>query len=173
MNTLFRFFSKLIQNHKLFQSSILFNTFPSKHGDIQKQAKVTAVSRETQECTRNSQSHNTFVPGITEEYITQVSEEIEGRVIEKLSQESNWTKSRILAALSKLDEYLLNPQVRTLSGTVPWTSRNNDLENREPTGDRFQSGYLPEVEFFACRTGNSIDSDLEDTSHCILEVLAL
>ena len=47
--------------------------------------KLAAVSRETEELTRNSQSQNTSVPVITEEYITQVSEEIEGRVTEKMS----------------------------------------------------------------------------------------
>ena len=41
---------------------------------------LAAVSRDTQESARNDQSQNTFVPGMTEEYITQVSEEIEERV---------------------------------------------------------------------------------------------
>ena len=40
---------------------------------------LAAVSRETQENARNSRAQNTFAPGMTEEYITQVSEEIEGR----------------------------------------------------------------------------------------------
>ena len=70
-----------------------------------------------------------------------------------------------MGALSKLDEFILNPQVRTFSGTVPRTSRNNDLENREPTGDRSQSNPHPEAEFSACQTNNSIDSDQEETSH--------
>ena len=72
-------------------------------------------------------------PGITDGYITQVSKEIEGRVTKKLSQEFSRTESRILWALSKLDEFLLNPQMQTLSGTVPGASRNYDLKNRQPT----------------------------------------
>ena len=72
---------------------------------------------------------------MTEEYISQVSEEIEGRITEKLSQEFSRTESRILVALSKLDEFLLNLQVRTCSATVPGTSRNNGSDSREPTGD--------------------------------------
>ena len=67
-----------------------------------------------------------------EEYITQVSEEIEGRVTKILSQEFSRTESRILGSLSKLDEFLLNPQIRSFSGTVPGTSRNTDLEIGKP-----------------------------------------
>ena len=43
-----------------------------------KKRKLAAVSRDTQGSARNGQWQNTFVPGMTEEYITQVSEEIEG-----------------------------------------------------------------------------------------------
>ena len=127
--------------------------------------KFAAVSRETQEHSRHSQSQNTFVPGITEEYLTHVSQAIESRMAEKLSQEFSGTESRILGALPKVDEFLLNPQVRTLSGTVPGTSRNNGPENREPTRDRSQSDPYPEVEFSTSWTSNSVDSDQEETSH--------
>ena len=41
--------------------------------------KLAVVSKGTQENTRNSQAQNTVTPGRTEEYIPQVSEEIEGR----------------------------------------------------------------------------------------------
>ena len=44
--------------------------------------------------------------------------------------------SRILGALSKLEEFLLNPQVRTCSVVVQGTSRNANSENRETHGDR-------------------------------------
>ena len=128
---------------------------------------MAALSRETQENARNSQSQNTFVPGKTEEYITQVSEEIEGRVTKKLFQELSKTESRFLAALSKLDEFPLNPQVRSFSGTIPGTSRNSDLENPEPTGDRSQNGPYPEVELSTRRTSNSADSDEEETSQTV------
>ena len=75
-----------------------------------------------------------------------------------------------MGALSKLDELLLTPQMRTLSGTVRGTSRKNDLENQEPTGDRSQSDAYPEVEFCNRRTSNSVDSDKEETSHNILNI---
>ena len=47
---------------------------------LRNKRKLAAVSRDTQESARNGESQNTFVSGMTEEYIIQVSEEIEGRV---------------------------------------------------------------------------------------------
>ena len=75
--------------------------------------KLAAVLIEAPEITRNSQLQNTLNPERAQEYISQVSEEIEGRVTVDPSKEFSWTESRILGALSKLDEFLLNPQVRT------------------------------------------------------------
>ena len=49
------------------------------------------------------------------------------------------THSCIVGALSKLDELLLKPQIRTLLGIVPGTSRNTDFENQEPSGDCSQN----------------------------------
>ena len=71
----------------------------------------------------------------------------------------------VLCLMSILDEFLFNPQVRILSRTVPGTSHDNDLENREPTGDRSQSDSRHEVEFSVCRTSNSINFDPKETSH--------
>ena len=100
---------------------------------------------------------------MAQEYISQVSEEIEGRVTEKLSKEFSRTESRVLAALSKLDEFLLNPQVRTCSVAVPGTSRNNNSENREPTRDRSLGDPRPEAVFSACHTSHLNDSEQEET----------
>ena len=82
-----------------------------------------------------------------------------------MSQEFISTESRILGAPSKVDEFLLNPQARTLAGAIPGTSRNNDTENREPTRDCYQNDPYPDVVFSACRSINSIDSDHEESSH--------
>ena len=128
--------------------------------------KIAAVSRDIQEIARNGQSQNTFVPEMTEEYITQVSDEKEGTVIKKLlSQEFSRTESRVLGALSKLDEFLLNPQVRTYSGTVPTTSQNNFSDKREPTGDRSLKNCSPKLEFSVRQATTSVDSDREETFH--------
>ena len=56
---------------------------------------MAVVSKETQEHPRNSQSEIASVPGITEEYITQVSEDFEGSVTIKLSHDFSGTKYRI------------------------------------------------------------------------------
>ena len=55
---------------------------------LRKKEKVSG-SFETPENTRNNQSQNTFKPAMAEEYITQVSKEIERRVTKKLLQESS------------------------------------------------------------------------------------
>ena len=102
---------------------------------------------------------------MAKEYISQVSEEIEGRVTKKFSKERSRTDSRILGALSKLDEFFLNPQVRTCSLAVPGTSRNIDSENREPTGNRSLGGPCPEAVFSTHHSGNLNGSELEETDH--------
>ena len=132
---------------------------------LRNKRKLAAVSRETQEFPRNSQLQNTTAPGFTEEYIAEVFEEIEGRVTKKMSRVSSRIECRISGALSQLDEFHLNPQVRTFSGTVPRIFRNADVENQEPSGDRFQNDPHPEVELFACRVSSLTDSDLDETSH--------
>ena len=103
---------------------------------LRNKRKLAAVTSETQEENpRNGQSRNTAVPRINEEYITQVSEEIEGRVIKKLSPEFSRTESSILGALSKLDEFLLNPQITTHPETVLGTFRNTNVENQGTNED--------------------------------------
>ena len=121
---------------------------------LRKKRKIAAVSRETPENTRNIQSRNTLDPEMAQEYSLQVSEEIDGRVSKKISKEFSWTESRILGALSKLDEYLLNPQVRTCSVALPGTSKNSDSGNREPNGDRSTNEPCPEVVISSHQSGN-------------------
>ena len=124
-----------------------------------------AVSRETPENSRNNQSQNSLDPGMAQEYISQVSEEIEGRVSRKLSKEFSRTVSCIFSALSELDEFLLNPQVRTCSVAVPGTSRNNNSENRETTGNRSLGDHCLEAVFSACHSSNQNDSEQEESHH--------
>ena len=114
---------------------------------LRNKRKLAAVSRETPESTRSGRAPNVLDPELTQDYISQVSEEIEGRVTKKLSKEFSRTESRILGALSKLDEFLLNPQVRTCSVVAPGTSRSNNLENQGTNEDRPSGDPGPEVEF--------------------------
>ena len=127
---------------------------------------LAAVSRETQEkYPSNGQSRTTPVLRINGEHITQLSEKIEGRVAKTLSQEFSKTEARYLSSLSKLNESLLNPRIRTLSGTVPVTFWTTGVENSESTADCFRNDPPPEVEFSIYQFGNLKDSDLEEASH--------
>ena len=132
---------------------------------LRNKRKLAALSRETAENTRNNQSQNTLDPGIAQEYIYQVSEEIEGRVTKKLSKEFSRTESRILGALSKLDDFLLNPQVLTCSVAVPGTSRNSGSENQEPTVDRSSWCPCSKAVFSTYHSSNLNDPEQEETHH--------
>ena len=79
--------------------------------------KNLAATENQEEHPRISGSRNTAIPPVNEDYTTQVSMQIEGRVTRKLSQEFSKTKSRILGALSKLYE-VLTQHTRSQAGTV-------------------------------------------------------
>ena len=132
---------------------------------LKNKRKLAAVSREAPESTRNSRAQNTLDPESAQDYISQVSEEIEGRVTKKLSKEFSRTESRILGALSKLDEFLLNPRVRACSVAVPGTSRNNNSENRETTGDRSSDDHCPEVRYSSHHSGHLNSPEVEEYPH--------
>ena len=98
--TIFRFSTKL--NKKNAKNSIFttVKNLPCKKVVMTRNKQpLAAVSRETQEeHSRKGQARNTSVRRNNEKYITQVPEEIEGRVTKKLSQEFSRTESRILEA---------------------------------------------------------------------------
>ena len=130
---------------------------------LENKRKLAAVSREAPEGSRGSRAQNALDPELTQDYISQVSEEIEGRALKKLSKEFSKVESRLLGALSKLDELLLNPQVRTCSLAVPGTSRNSNSENRENTGDRSSDDPYPEMGSFFITLVNSTDQSQKPT----------
>ena len=134
---------------------------------LRNRRKLAAVSRETPEGSKGSRAQNVLDPESTQDYISQVSEEIEGRVTKKLSKEFIKTESRILGALSKLDELLLNPQVWTCSVAVPGSSRNKKSENRETTGDRSSDDPYPEVGYFSHHSGQLNNPDTETNPHMV------
>ena len=119
---------------------------------LRNKRKLAAVSRETPDSSRSSRGQTVLDAELTQNNISQVSEEIEGRVTKKLSKEFNKTESRILGALSKLDEFLLNAQVRNCS-VVQGASRNANSENRETHGDLSLNDPYPEVGYFSHRSG--------------------
>ena len=87
--------------------------------------KLAALNKENcEDQRRRNLAQNSNVPRSQKDYITQVSESIEGRVSKKLSQGSSGTENRILGALAQLDVFLMNPLIQGHSGTAPETSRN-------------------------------------------------
>ena len=71
---------------------------------LRKKRQLAALNKENcEEHPRINLSQNSNVPRAQEDCITQVSEEIEGRVTKKLSQEFRRTENRILGAISRLD----------------------------------------------------------------------
>ena len=155
------------KNKAQIQSSSLIKLSRTLMAMLRKKRKLAAVSRETPEFTRSSRVQNTLDPESTQDYISQVSEEIEGRVTKKLSKEFSWTESCILVAFSKFDEFLLNPQVRTCSVAVPGTSRNNNSEKRETTGDRSSDNPCPEVRYSSRHSGQINSPEAEDGPHSL------
>ena len=87
--------------------------------------KLAAIIKENcEEHPRSNLAQNSTVPRSQEDYITQVFEKIEGRVTKNLSQEFSRTEDRILGALARLDDFLMNPLLQGHSGTIPEFSRN-------------------------------------------------
>ena len=147
-----------------------WQNFPSRSmATLRSKRKLAAVSRKTPEGSRSSRGQTVLDPELTQGYISQVSEEIEGRVTKKLSKEFSKTESRILGALSKLDEFLLNPQVRTCSVAVQWTSGNAISEDRETHGDRSSNDPYPEVGYFPHHSGQLNSPEAETNSHMVTE----
>ena len=72
--------------------------------------------------------------------------------LKKLSQDFSRTESRILGALSKLDDFLLNPELQTHSGTVPGTFQNTNVESQGTNEDDSQSDPHPKAGLFRSQT---------------------
>ena len=108
--------------------------------------KLAASNKENcEEHPRSNLALNSNVPRSQEDYITQVSEEIEGRVTKKLSQEFSRAENRLLGALARLDDFLMNPLLQGHSGTTPETSRNMFNINQGTSEDDSQSNPHPEA----------------------------
>ena len=68
--------------------------------------KLAALNKtKCEEHPRSKLAQNSNVSRSQEDYITQDSEEIEGRVTKKLSQDFSRTENRILGALARLDDF--------------------------------------------------------------------
>ena len=111
--------------------------------------KLAALNKENcEEHPRINLAQNSSAPRSQEDYITQVSEEIEGRVTKRLSKEFSRTENRILGALARLDDFLMNPLPPGGSGTTPEPTRNASGINQETNEDDSQNDPHPEASFF-------------------------
>ena len=111
--------------------------------------KLAALYKEN--CEEHPRSHlaqNSNVPGSQEDYITQVSEEIEGRVTKRLSGEFIRTENCILGALARLDDFFMNSLLQGHSGTTPEPSRNALSTSQGTNEDDSQNDPLPEAGLF-------------------------
>ena len=118
--------------------------------------KLAAVNKENcEEHPRSNLAQNSNVHRSQEDFISQVFEEIEDNLTEKLSQEHSRTESRILGALSRLDDFLVNPFFQGHSGTTPETSRNTLRKNQGLNEDDSQSDLHPEAGVCQSQTTNS------------------
>ena len=116
---------------------------------IRNKRKVAALNKENfEEHPRSILAQISNVPRSEEDYITQVSEEIEGRVTKKLSQEFSRTENRILGALARLDDFLMNPLIQGHSVTAPETSQSVFSINQGTNEDDSQSKPHPEAGLF-------------------------
>ena len=113
-------------------------------------------------------AQNSNVPRSQEDYITQVSEEIEGRVTKKVSQEFSRTENRILGPLARLDDFLMNPLIQGHSGTAPEASRNVCSINQGTNEDDSQSDPHPEAGL--PHTQTTRNSDPEDGHGMVIGV---
>ena len=114
--------------------------------------KLAAINKENcEEHPRSNLATNSNVSRSQQNYITQNSEEIEGRLIEKLSKEFSRTENRLLGALARLDDCLTNPLSQGYSGTAPETSRNALRVTLGTNEDDSQNDPHPEAGFFTTK----------------------
>ena len=128
-----------------------------------KRQLATLNKENCEEHRRSNMAQNSNVPRSQEDYITQIFEEIDGRVTKKLSKEFSRTRNRILGALARLDDFLMNQLIQGHSGNTPKMSRNAFGTNQGTNEDDSQSDLHPEAGIFGNQTmRNSGQEDQHD-----------
>ena len=111
--------------------------------------RLAALHNENcQEHPRSNLAQNSSAPRSQEDYITQISEEMEGRVTKRLSKEFSRTENHILGALSRLDDFLMIPLLPGCSRTTPEPTRNAIINSQGTNEDDSQNGPYPEAGLF-------------------------
>ena len=128
--------------------------------------KLAAINKKNcEERLRSNLAQNSSAPRSQEDYITQVSEEIEGRVTKRLSKEFSRTENRVLGALAQLDDFLMNPLLPGHSRTTPEPSRTALNTSQGTNEDDSQNDPRPEAGLFHSQmTQNSGPEERHDTS---------
>ena len=122
--------------------------------------KLAALNKENcEENPRSNMAQNSAAPSSQEDYITQVSEEIEGRVTKRLSKEFSRTENRILGALARLDDFFMNPLLPGHSGTTTEPTRNTLHNNQGTNEDGSQNDPHPEAGSFHGQTTRNVSRE--------------
>ena len=109
-------------------------------------SNLAALNKENcEEHPRSNLAQNSNAPRSQEDYLTQVSEEIEGRVTKRLSNEFSERENRILGALARLDDFLMNLLLQGDSGAAPEASRNPLSKSQGTNEDDSQNDPHPEA----------------------------
>ena len=126
---------------------------------------LAALNKENcEEHPRSNLAQISNAPRSQEGYITQVSEEIVGSVTKRLSNEFSKTENRILGALARLDDFLLNPLLQGHSGTTPVPTWNALSTSQGTNEDDSQNDPQPEAGLFHGQMAqNSGPEDGHDT----------
>ena len=129
-----------------------------------KRKLATLNKGNSEEHPRSNLAQNSNVTRSQEDCITQVSEEIEERVTKRLSKEFSRTENRILGALARLDDFLMNPLLQGHSGIPPEPSRNALSTSQGTNEDDSQNDpHLEAGLFHSHMTQNSGPEDGHDS----------
>ena len=133
--------------------------------------KLAGLNKENcEDHPRSNLEQNSSAPRSQEDYITQVSEEIEVRVTKRLSKEFSRTENRILGALARLDNFLMNPLLPGGSGATPEPSRNALSISQGTNEDDSQNDPHPEAGLFHGQmTQNSGPGEGHYTKICVTQ----
>ena len=124
---------------------------------IRNKRKLAALNKENcEENPRSNMAQNSGAPRSQEDYITQVSEEIEGRVTKRLSKEFSRTENHIFGALAQLDDFLMNPLLPGHSGTTQEPTRNTTRNYQGANEDGSQNDPHPEAGLFHGQTTQNV-----------------
>ena len=132
---------------------------------LRNKRKLAELNKENcEEHPRSTLARISNVPRSQEDYITQVSEKIEGRVTKKLSKEFSRTENRILGELARLDDFLMNSLNQGHSGTAPEMSRNAFSTSNGTNEDDSQSDLHPEAGIFPNQTTRTLAQKMAATT---------